>query len=72
MPAMAASREAAMRTQSMNNMKQIALTLHNIAEVPISVGINAPLGITGVVKLVVPKGEMRLQLLTRAQRGSLP
>jgi hypothetical protein len=51
---------------------RIAITLRNTADVPISVGINAPLGITGAVKLVVPAGEMRLQLMSRAQRGSLP
>jgi hypothetical protein len=51
---------------------RLALELSNTADVPISVGINAPFGISGAVNLVVPKGEMRLQLLTRSQRGSLP
>ncbi|HEY5926464.1 MAG TPA: Ig-like domain-containing protein [Kofleriaceae bacterium] len=51
---------------------RIAITLRNTADVPISVGIDAPLGIKGAVKLIVPKGEMKLQLMSRAQRGSLP
>lgn len=51
---------------------RIAITLSNLADVPISVGIDAPLGITGAVKLVVPKGEMKLQLMSRSSRGSLP
>ena len=51
---------------------RLALELSNTADVPISVGINAPFGISGAVNLVVPRGEMRLQLLTRSQRGSLP
>jgi hypothetical protein len=51
---------------------RIAITLRNTAEVPIAVGINAPLGITGTVRLIVPAGEMKLQLMSRAQRGSLP
>jgi hypothetical protein len=51
---------------------RIAISLRNTAEVPITVGIDAPLGITGAVNLVVPAGEMKLQLMSRAQRGSLP
>lgn len=51
---------------------RIAIDLRNTADVPIAVGINAPLGITGTVDLVVPAGEMRLRLMSRAQRGSLP
>jgi hypothetical protein len=51
---------------------RIAIALRNTAEVPITVGINAPLGIQGTVNLVVPAGEMHLQLMSRPQRGSLP
>lgn len=51
---------------------RIAITLRNEAEVPITVGIDAPLGLTGTVDLVVPAGEMKLQLVSRSQRGSLP
>lgn len=54
------------------NDGRIALSLQNLAEVPITVGINAPLGIQGSVKLVVPVGGMQLQLLSAAQRGGLP
>jgi hypothetical protein len=51
---------------------RIAIALSNTQEVPITVGINAPLGISGTVKLVVPVGEMRLRLTSRAIRGSQP
>jgi hypothetical protein len=51
---------------------RIAIALGNVAEVPITVGINAPLGITGTVKLVVPERGMKLQLLSPALRGRLP
>jgi hypothetical protein len=51
---------------------RLSLALANVADVPLSVGINAPLGISGTVNLVVPKGDMQLQLLTKPQRGSLP
>ncbi len=51
---------------------RIAITLRNLADVPISVGIDAPLGLTGAVNLIVPAGEMKLQLVSRSQRGSLP
>ncbi|NVB77564.1 MAG: Ig-like domain-containing protein [Kofleriaceae bacterium] len=51
---------------------RIAITLHNLADVPIAIGINAPLGITGTVKVVVPAGEMRLQLMSKPARGRLP
>ena len=51
---------------------RIAIDLRNAAEVPISVGISAPFGITGAVTLTVPAGEMHLQLLSPAQRARLP
>jgi hypothetical protein len=51
---------------------RIALSLQNLADVPIVININAPLGIQGTVELVVPKGGMQLQLLSAPQRGSLP
>jgi Bacterial Ig-like domain len=51
---------------------RIALSLQNLADVPIVININAPLGIQGTVQLVVPKGGMQLQLLSAPQRGSLP
>jgi hypothetical protein len=51
---------------------RLALALSNVADVPISVGINAPLGISGAVNLVVPAGDMSLQLVTPPQRARLP
>jgi len=51
---------------------RIAIDLRNAKDVPISVGISAPLGITGSVTLTVPAGEMHLQLLSPAQRARLP
>ncbi|KAB2961312.1 MAG: hypothetical protein F9K18_10860, partial [Thermoanaerobaculia bacterium] len=33
---------------------RIAIALANVAEVPIAVGIDAPFGLTGTVRLVVP------------------
>ncbi|HET9991061.1 MAG TPA: hypothetical protein VFQ65_21160, partial [Kofleriaceae bacterium] len=51
---------------------RIAIDLRNSADVPIAVGIAAPLGITGTVTLTVPAGEMHLQLLSPAQRARLP
>jgi hypothetical protein len=35
-------------------------------------GIDAPLGIAGSVKMIVPKGEMKLQLMSPAPRGRAP
>ncbi len=51
---------------------RLAIALSNVADVPISVGINAPLGISGAVNLVVPTGDMSLQLLPPPQRARLP
>jgi hypothetical protein len=51
---------------------RIAIVLRNVADVPISVGIDAPLGISGTVDLIVPAGEMKLQLMSAPQRGGLP
>jgi hypothetical protein len=48
---------------------RIAITLSNTADLAVEIHIDAPLGIAGSVKLIVPKGEMRLQLLSPAQRG---
>ncbi len=51
---------------------RLSIALANVADVPISVGITGPLGIGGAVNLVVPAGEMKLQLLTPPQRGGAP
>jgi hypothetical protein len=48
---------------------RIAIALSNTADMPVEINIDAPLGIAGSVKLIVPKGEMKLQLLSPAQRG---
>ncbi|HEY5926198.1 MAG TPA: hypothetical protein VIV11_31150, partial [Kofleriaceae bacterium] len=48
---------------------RIAISLSNTADLPVEIAIDAPLGISGSVRLIVPKGEMRLQLLSPAQRG---
>lgn len=48
---------------------RIALTVANIADVPVEVNIDAPLGIGGSVKMIVPAGEMKLQLVSPALRG---
>jgi hypothetical protein len=50
---------------------RIAIVLGNEADIPITVGIAAPLGLSGTVDLVVPRGEMKLQLLSRPQRGGI-
>jgi hypothetical protein len=51
---------------------QIRIQLSNMADVPISVGIDAPLGLSGTVDMVLPRGEMKLQLLSRLLRGVEP
>ena len=51
---------------------RIAIALANVAEVPIAVGIDAPFGLTGTVRLVVPAGEMKLQLVSGPRRARLP
>ncbi|MDB4957825.1 MAG: hypothetical protein JWO36_5394, partial [Myxococcales bacterium] len=48
---------------------RISIALANTAVIPVSVNISAPLGISGAVDMIVPKGEMRLQLLSPALRG---
>jgi hypothetical protein len=51
---------------------QIRIQLSNMTDVPISVGIDAPLGLSGTVDMVLPRGEMKLQLLSRLLRGVEP
>jgi len=48
---------------------RISISLANTADMPVQVNIDAPLGIAGSVNMIVPKGEMRLQLLSPALRG---
>ncbi len=51
---------------------RIAIALTNVLEVPVEVNIDAPLGLGGSVQMVLPAGEMRLQLLSRPLRGVEP
>ena len=48
---------------------RIAIAVANTADVPLQVNIKAPFGITGGVKMVIPKGEMKLQLVSPLLRG---
>ena len=51
---------------------RLVISLSNTADVPITVNIDAPLGIGGSVELVLPRGEMRLQLASPFVRGGAP
>jgi hypothetical protein len=51
---------------------RIAIQLANTADMPVAVGIDAPLGIAGSVQMIVPRGEMKLQLMSPAPRGRAP
>jgi len=48
---------------------RIAIAATNTADVPVDVNISAPLGIDGAVQLLLPAGEMRLQLVSPPLRG---
>jgi hypothetical protein len=48
---------------------RIAIGLANVADVPVAVTIEAPLGLGGTVSMLVPEGEMKLQLVSVAPRG---
>jgi hypothetical protein len=48
---------------------RIVISLSNTADLPVEVGIDAPLGISGTVQMIVPKGEMKLSLMSPPQRG---
>jgi hypothetical protein len=49
---------------------RIAIALSNTADLPVTVMINGPL--SGSVQMIVPKGEMKLQLVSPAPRGRAP
>lgn len=51
---------------------RISIALSNVADVPVEVRIKAPLGISGSVKMLLPRGEMKLQLVSSALRGDEP
>jgi hypothetical protein len=48
---------------------RIAIALANTADVPVTVNISAPLGIDGSVAMVLPAGQMKLQLVSPPVRG---
>jgi hypothetical protein len=50
---------------------QIAITVGNVDDVPIDVHVSAP-GIAGAVNMVIPRGEMKLRLVSPPLRGGLP
>nr|HEX4312339.1 Ig-like domain-containing protein [Kofleriaceae bacterium] len=51
---------------------RIAIAAANVADVPVTVNISAPLGIKGAVDMVLPAGQMKLQLVSPALRGVAP
>jgi hypothetical protein len=51
---------------------RIAIAVANVADVPVKVTIDAPLGVTGAVEMILPRGELKLQLVSPALRGALP
>ena len=48
---------------------RIAITLANTADLPVVVNLSPPLLGAGAVNMIVPKGEMKLSLVSPAQRG---
>jgi hypothetical protein len=48
---------------------RIAIQVSNIADLPVEVKITAPFNITGSIQMVVPAGEMKLQLVSAPLRG---
>lgn len=48
---------------------RISIAVQNTAAMPVEVNINAPLGVSGSVKMQVPTGEMKLQLYSPPLRG---
>ncbi len=51
---------------------RIVIALANTADVPVTVNIDAPLGLGGAVNMILPTGEMKLQLVSRPLRGAEP
>jgi hypothetical protein len=51
---------------------RIAIAVENIADVPLEVTIDAPLGVSGSVKMILPRGELKLQLVSAPSRAGLP
>ncbi|HEX7838669.1 MAG TPA: hypothetical protein VF469_14435, partial [Kofleriaceae bacterium] len=50
---------------------RIAIAVVNTADVPVSANVDA-LGVPGSVNMVIPRGEMKLQLVSPPLRGGLP
>ncbi len=48
---------------------RISIAVANVADLPVTVAIDAPLGLGGSVRMVVPATEMKLQLVSPALRG---
>ncbi len=48
---------------------RIQIAVQNLADIAVSVAIDAPLGISGSVNMIVPAGEMKLQLVSPSARG---
>ena len=48
---------------------RMAISLSNTADLPVTVNIEPPLIGDGSINMIVPKGEMKLSLLSPAQRG---
>lgn len=48
---------------------RIAIALANTADLPVEVKVDAPLGLGGTVKMIVPAGEMKLQLVSPSPRS---
>ncbi len=48
---------------------RISIAVANTAALPVEVKIDAPLGVSGSVKMAVPAGEMKLQLISPPLRG---
>ena len=51
---------------------RIAIAASNVADVPVTVNISAPLGISGGVVMALPAGQMKLQLVSPPLRGAAP
>jgi hypothetical protein len=48
---------------------RMAIALSNTSDLSIKVTVDAPFSITGTIDMVVPAGQMHLQLLSAALRG---
>jgi hypothetical protein len=53
---------------------RIAITISNIADVQLTINISSPADptVTGSIQMLVPRGEMKLQLVSPPLRGGLP